>query len=77
MRKTYLVNLGGKHIQFNVVDRNPLLDAKENPDKYKSLVVRVAGYSALCIEPDRVCKMRSSHGVNNLINITIVLLKGA
>jgi formate C-acetyltransferase len=52
--KTYLINLGGKHIQFNIVDRRTLLDAQENPDKYTSLVVRVAGYSALWIELDRV-----------------------
>ena len=52
--KTYLINLGGKHIQFNVVDRETLLDAQENPDKYTSLVVRVAGYSALWIELDRL-----------------------
>ena len=37
----------GMHIQFNVVDRQTLLDAQEHPEKYKHLVVRVAGYSAL------------------------------
>lgn len=37
----------GSHIQFNVVDRQTLLDAQKNPEKYKGLVVRVAGYSAL------------------------------
>lgn len=37
----------GSHMQFNVVDRNTLLDAQKNPDRYKHLVVRVAGYSAL------------------------------
>ena len=37
----------GSHMQFNVVDRETLLDAQKNPDKYKHLVVRVAGYSAL------------------------------
>ena len=36
----------GMHIQFNVVDREVLLDAQDNPDKHKDLVVRVAGYSA-------------------------------
>lgn len=35
------------HVQFNVVSRETLLDAQKNPDKYKTLVVRVAGYSAL------------------------------
>lgn len=36
----------GSHMQFNVVSRETLLDAQKNPDKYKHLVVRVAGYSA-------------------------------
>ena len=37
----------GSHMQFNVVDRQTLLDAQEHPEKYAHLVVRVAGYSAL------------------------------
>ena len=37
----------GMHMQFNVVDRQTLLDAQEHPEKYKHLVVRVAGHSAL------------------------------
>ena len=37
----------GSHMQFNVVDRNTLLDAQKYPEKYQHLVVRVAGYSAL------------------------------
>ena len=37
----------GSHMQFNVVSRETLRDAQKNPDKYRSLVVRVAGYSAL------------------------------
>lgn len=37
----------GMHVQFNVVSRETLLDAQKNPEKYKTLVVRVAGYSAL------------------------------
>ena len=37
----------GMHMQFNVVSRETLLDAQKNPEKYKGLVVRVAGYSAL------------------------------
>ena len=36
----------GSHVQFNVVSRETLRDAQKNPEKYKSLVVRVAGYSA-------------------------------
>lgn len=37
----------GSHVQFNVVSRETLLDAQKHPENYKTLVVRVAGYSAL------------------------------
>ncbi|MBQ3553715.1 MAG: glycyl radical protein [Clostridia bacterium] len=37
----------GSHIQFNVVSRETLRDAQAHPENYKTLVVRVAGYSAL------------------------------
>ena len=45
MTKTYLTN-GGKHVQFNVVDRETLIKAQEHPEEYRDLIVRVAGYSA-------------------------------
>lgn len=38
-------NMGGHHIQFNIVDTQTLLDAQKVPDDYKDLLVRVAGYS--------------------------------
>ncbi len=38
-------NMDGHHIQFNVVTRETLLKAKANPDAYRDLIVRVAGYS--------------------------------
>ncbi|MFW9887313.1 MAG: glycyl radical protein, partial [Candidatus Thorarchaeota archaeon] len=37
--------LGGHHIQFNVIKRDTLLEAQKNPEKYRDLIVRVAGYS--------------------------------
>lgn len=36
----------GMHMQFNVVDKQTLIDAQAHPEQYKDLVVRVAGYSA-------------------------------
>ena len=37
--------LNGHHIQFNVVTANTLKKAQKDPEKYKDLIVRVAGYS--------------------------------
>ncbi|MBP5196724.1 MAG: formate C-acetyltransferase/glycerol dehydratase family glycyl radical enzyme, partial [Bacteroidaceae bacterium] len=42
--RTYF-NLGGHHIQFNVVDTETLHDAQKHPERYRDLLVRVAGYS--------------------------------
>jgi len=36
----------GMHVQFNVIDKETLIKAQKNPEDYKDLVVRVAGYSA-------------------------------
>ncbi len=38
-------SLGGHHIQFNIVDTATLYAAQENPEDYKDLLVRMAGYS--------------------------------
>ncbi len=40
---------GGSQVQFNMVDSATLRDAQANPEKYRDLVVRVSGYSALFI----------------------------
>jgi len=37
--------MNGHHIQFNVVDADTLRNAQKHPEKYKDLIVRVAGYS--------------------------------
>jgi formate C-acetyltransferase len=44
--------LGGLHVQFNVLSRETLEDAKINPLQHRNLIVRVAGYSAYFIELD-------------------------
>lgn len=50
--KTYF-DRGGKHIQFNTVDRSTLIDAQRRPEAHRNLIVRVAGYSAYFIELSR------------------------
>jgi len=42
--------LGGYHIQFNVIDKETLVAAQNNPKEYENLMVRVAGYSARFID---------------------------
>jgi formate C-acetyltransferase len=42
--RTYF-KLDGHHIQFNVVSSEMLRDAQKHPEKYRDLIVRVAGYS--------------------------------
>ena len=38
-------SMDGHHVQFNVIDRQTLINAQNNPEDYKDLIVRVAGYS--------------------------------
>ncbi len=42
--RTYF-RLDGHHVQFNVVDAATLRAAQANPEQYRDLIVRVAGYS--------------------------------
>jgi trans-4-hydroxy-L-proline dehydratase len=63
--RTYF-SLNGHHIQFNVVNAETLKEAKLHPEKYRDLIVRVAGYSDyfvdLCTElQDEIIK-RTEHG---------------
>jgi formate C-acetyltransferase len=52
-----------QHIQFNVVSADTLREAQKHPEKYQSLVVRVAGYSAMFVELDESIQ-------NDIINRT-------
>jgi trans-4-hydroxy-L-proline dehydratase len=58
---------GGHHVQFNVVDREVLLDAMAHPEPHRDLMVRVAGYSDyfVLLSPDiqREILSRTEHGL--------------
>jgi len=43
-------SLGGHHLQINCQDKNVFIDAQKHPEKYPSLLVRVAGYMAYFVE---------------------------
>ena len=45
-----MYSLGIFHVQFNVIDRDVLIDAQKHPEKYKGLLIRVAGYTAYFVE---------------------------
>jgi pyruvate formate-lyase/glycerol dehydratase family glycyl radical enzyme len=61
MIRTYF-SFGGKHIQFNVVSKETLLDAQKRPENYRDLIVRVAGFSTYfvrltkTIQDDIICR---------------------
>ena len=38
------------HVQFNVVNKSTLLAAQKDPQKYRNLIVRIAGYSAYFVD---------------------------
>ncbi len=45
-----MCSLGVFHVQFNVIDGKKLLAAQKNPEEYKGLLIRVAGYTAYFVE---------------------------
>ena len=49
LTETFFRN-GGLHIQYNLLDAATLREAKKHPEKYRDLVVRVAGYSAYFVQ---------------------------
>ena len=38
------------HVQFNVINRDTLVAAQKEPQKYRNLIVRIAGYSAYFVD---------------------------
>ena len=49
MLRAFFNRLHGFHIQYNVVDRDVLIDAQAHPERHRDLIVRVAGYSAFFV----------------------------
>ncbi len=47
--KTY-VEMGGQEINYDIVDRETLLEAQKHPEQYRDLWVRVGGYSARFVD---------------------------
>ena len=60
--------LGGYEIQLNVVDKETLLKAKKDPEQYRSLIVRVSGFSAYFTELDPMLQdeiiLRTEHAAS-------------
>jgi pyruvate formate-lyase/glycerol dehydratase family glycyl radical enzyme len=55
MTKAYL-DFGGMEVQYNVVSSETMRAAQKDPDSYRNLVVRIAGYSAYFIELNADCQ---------------------
>ena len=51
--ETYF-QLGGMEIQFNVINREKLIEAQNSPEEYQDLIVRVSGFSAYFVSLDKV-----------------------
>jgi formate C-acetyltransferase len=58
---------GGHHMQFNIVDRDVLLEAMDHPERHRNLLIRVAGYSdyftLLSADIQQEILSRAEHGV--------------
>jgi len=59
-------DLGGFHVQFNVISKEVLIDAQKHPEKYPNLLVRVSGYCAYFVELSKEVQddiiARTEHG---------------
>jgi pyruvate-formate lyase len=64
--KTYFA-LGGQHLQLNVLDSAVLRKAQQHPDEYRTLSVRVVGYSAYFVTLTKQAQddiiRRTDHGL--------------
>lgn len=63
--ETYFM-MKGQHIQFNVVSTKTLREAQEHPERFKDLVVRVAGFSAYFVTLDRMLQEDIIHRTEHM-----------
>ena len=47
------IKLGGHQLQLNVINKQSLIDAQNNPENYRNLIVRVWGWSGYFVELDK------------------------
>ena len=66
--------MDGHHIQFNVVSAKTLREAQKNPEKYRDLIVRVAGYSDYFVDLLPELQDYQKDRTNSFINITVKLV---
>jgi choline trimethylamine-lyase len=64
-----MCSLGVFHVQFNVIDQEKLIRAQKNPEEYRGLLVRVAGYTAYFVElgkdvQDEIIGRTVQHGIS-------------
>ena len=54
MLRAFFCDLKGWHVQYNIVSRETLMAARKDPENYRDLIVRVAGYCAFftTLSPD-------------------------
>jgi formate C-acetyltransferase len=66
LNQTYLNDLGGMQVQYNVVSTEALREAQRNPEEYEDLLVRVVGYCARFVALSKAVQndiiARSEHG---------------
>jgi choline trimethylamine-lyase len=64
-----MCSLGVYHVQFNVIDQEKLIQAQQNPEEHRGLLVRVAGYTAYFVElgkdvQDEIIGRTVQHGIS-------------
>jgi len=65
--KTYLCDLRGWQVQFNIVSADKLRDAQKHPEENRDLIVKVAGYSAQYISLDKELQDQIIERTENIV----------